>query len=78
MLLTMIHKIQTYFEKKAFGVCNWWGEKLQLKTSRIQLFFIYASFVTFGSPIIVYLIMAFVLEHKNYFKLQKRKTVWDI
>ena len=74
----MIPRISSFFEKQAFGVCEWWGEKLQLKISRIRLFFIYFSFLTFGSPIIIYLIMAFILEHKEYFKLSKRKTVWDI
>ena len=74
----MIRKIQTYFEKQAFGVCNWWGERLQLKTPKIRMFFIYLSFLTFGSPIFIYLIMAFILEHKEYFKFQKRKTVWDL
>lgn len=74
----MVSKILSYFEKQAFGVCSWWGEKLLLKTSRIRLFFIYLSFLTFGSPIIIYLVMAFILEHKEYFKLSKRKTVWDI
>jgi len=74
----MINRIQTYFEKNAFGVCSWWGEKLQLKSSRIRMSFIYLSFITFGSPLIIYLIMAFVLEHKEYIKLSKRKTVWDI
>ncbi|WP_223265846.1 PspC family transcriptional regulator [Vicingus serpentipes] len=74
----MIRKISSFFEKHAFGVCEWWGEKLQLKISRIRLFFIYTSFLTFGSPIIIYLIMAFILEHKEYLKLSKRKTIWDI
>ena len=74
----MIDKTQTYFEKQVFGVCSWWGEKLQLKTTRIRMSFIYLSFLTLGSPIFVYLIMAFILEHKEYFKFQKRKTVWDI
>jgi phage shock protein PspC (stress-responsive transcriptional regulator) len=74
----MVKKILHYFEKKAFGVCAWWGEKLQLKSSRIRMFFIYISFLTFGSPIFIYLVMAFILEHKNYFKLVKRKSVWDI
>tara|TARA_R110001592_G_scaffold58067_6_gene176307 strand:+ start:2446 stop:2670 length:225 start_codon:yes stop_codon:yes gene_type:complete len=74
----MISRISSFFEKQAFGVCEWWGEKLQLKISRIRLFFIYFSFLTFGSPIIIYLVMAFILEHKEYFKLSKRKSVWDI
>ncbi|MCO6500157.1 MAG: PspC domain-containing protein [Vicingus serpentipes] len=74
----MINKVQSFFEKQIFGVCAWWGEKLQLKSSRIRMFFIYLSFLTFGSPIFIYLIMAFILEHKEYFKLQKKKSVWDI
>ena len=74
----MINRIQDFFERYAFGVCAWWGQKLGLKTSKIRLSFIYLSFLTLGSPLIIYLIMAFVLEHKYYFKLKKRSTVWDI
>jgi len=74
----LINKVQTYFERQTFGVCTWWGEKLQLKSSRIRMSFIYFSFLTFGSPILVYLIMAFVIEHKEYFKFQKRRTIWNI
>ena len=75
----MIKRIQAYFEKKAFGVCAWWGNKLGIKSSRIRLYFIYLSFITLGSPLIIYLIMAFILEHKSFFKIRrKRKTVWDL
>ncbi len=77
----MIQRILDYFEKHAFGVCNWWGRKLGIQTHRIRLFFIYLSFITFGSPLILYLIMAFILEHKEFFKLRfsKRKpSVWDL
>ena len=74
----MIKKIKAYFEEKAFGVCAWWGEKLQLRTSKIRMFFIYISFLTLGSPLIIYLIMAFILEYKDYFKFKKRKSVWDL
>lgn len=75
----MIRRIQDFFEKYAFGVCEWWGQKLGLKTPRIRLFFIYLSFLTLGSPLIVYLIMAFILEHKYFFRTwRKRNTIWDI
>ena len=68
------------FEKELYGVCAWWGEKLRIKSSRIRLFFIYASFITFGSPLIVYLAMAFVLEHKEMIKkpFKRRSSVWDL
>ena len=73
----MINKIQSYFEKQAFGVCGWLGQKLGIKSSRIRIYFIYTSFITLGSPLILYLTMAFFLEHKDYFK-RRRKTIWDL
>lgn len=74
----MISRIQDFFERQAFGVCSWWGDKLGLKTSSIRLSFIYLSFLTLGSPLVIYLIMAFILENKYWFKLRRRKTIWDI
>jgi phage shock protein C len=75
----MIVKIITFFEKQAFGVCTWWGEKLGISSSKIRLFFIYLSFFTAGSPIIIYLAMAFILEHKDVLKLRKKRlSVWDL
>lgn len=74
----MINKIHDFFELQAFGVCDWWGEKLGLRIGQIRLSFIYLSFITLGSPLIIYLIMAFILKHKYYFKAQKRRTIWDI
>jgi len=73
----VIDKIQSYFEKQAFGVCGWWGDKLGIKSSRIRVYFIYLSFITFGSPLIMYLIMAFLLEHKDLFK-RRRATFWEL
>lgn len=76
----MIHKITDWFEQHAFGVCTWWGNKLGIRSTRIRMYFIYLSFFTAGSPVIIYFIMAFILEHKAYFMLNKtkRNSVWDI
>lgn len=74
----MINYIRQIFEKQVFGVCQWWGAKLSIKSSRIRMFFIYSSFIGLGSPLIMYLIMAFVLEHKDHFKGVRRKRVWDL
>jgi phage shock protein PspC (stress-responsive transcriptional regulator) len=74
----MVKSILDFFEKHAFGVFTWWGEKLGVNSQSIRLFFIYLSFLTFGSPLIVYLIMAFVLQNKHYFKPPSRKTIWEI
>jgi phage shock protein C len=80
-LCSMINRISQWFEHRAFGVCQWLGKRLGIKTTTVRMYFIYLSFFTFGSPIIVYFIMAFMLEHKDYFKpfyTRKRPSVWDI
>lgn len=73
----VIQPILNYFERQTFGVCSWLGDKLQMPGSRIRLFFIYASFITLGSPLIVYLHMAFILRLKEYIKASKSR-VWDL
>ena len=71
----IIQNIQHFFETYAFGVCTRLGEKLGMATSSIRLFFIYASFITFGSPVIVYLALAFILNIRKH--LRKRSPIWD-
>jgi phage shock protein PspC (stress-responsive transcriptional regulator) len=71
----LVQRIQTFFEKYAFGVCTALGDKMGIATSSIRLFFIYASFLTFGSPIIIYLSLAFILNMRSH--LRKRSTIWD-
>lgn len=75
----MIQRIRFWFEEQAFGVCTWLGEKLGIRTTTIRMYFIYLSFFTFGSPVIIYFILAFLLENKEYFKPNryKRPSVWD-
>lgn len=53
-------------EKSAFGVCQWLGEKMRIDPARIRLYFIYASFITFGSPLVLYLVTAFWLNIRKY------------
>ncbi len=73
----LTEKIKTYFERQAFGVCEWWGEKLKIRSANIRLFFIYTSFLTIGSPLIIYLVMAFLLNLRNMVK-SKRGSIWDL
>jgi phage shock protein C len=73
----MIKKIIAIFEKQAFGVCEKIGEKLGISSSKVRLYFIYASFITFGSPVIIYLFLLFLLEVRKLAS-RKRKTVWDL
>lgn len=68
-----MHRVENLFdsnrhflEKSVFGVCQVLGEWLKINPARIRLFFIYASFITFGSPLGLYLIIAFWLNIKKY------------
>ncbi|MCC6690697.1 MAG: PspC family transcriptional regulator [Bacteroidia bacterium] len=74
--------VQSWFEQQAFGVCTWWGNKLGIRSKDIRMYFIYLSFFTAGSPGIIYFAMAFILEHKDYFKFGRQRatriTFWDI
>ena len=76
----MIPTTKTWLEKQAFGVCEWWAQKLNIKTEQVRLSFIYLSFITAGVHLVFYLIMAFVLQHKERIKrpFAKRSTVWEL
>jgi phage shock protein PspC (stress-responsive transcriptional regulator) len=75
----MIQQILDFFERKAFGVCEWWGRKLGIEVHKVRLAFIYLSCITLGSHLLVYLVMAFILENKHYFKFRSRRsTIWDL
>lgn len=68
---------KSLIEKTAYGVCTKIGEKIGLSTRRIRLFFIYTSFLTLGSPVIIYMILAFWMNMHNYAR-EKRTAVWDL
>ena len=74
--MSIIDSVKAFFEKQAFGVCAWLGEKMSIPSSAIRKFFIYTSFIAIGSPLIVYMILAFLLRMKNYF-FRGRSSVWD-
>ncbi|HEX5111256.1 MAG TPA: PspC domain-containing protein [Saprospiraceae bacterium] len=57
-----------FLEKSAFGVCQRIGEILKINPAQIRLYFIYLSFLTFGSPLVIYLVAAFWLNIRKYIK----------
>jgi phage shock protein C len=73
----MIEAIKYFFEKKAFGVCTYLGEKIGIGSGRIRLYFIYTSFITLGSPVILYLVLAFWVNLRKYI-YKSRSSVWDL
>jgi phage shock protein C len=75
---TLIDEIKAWFEQQAFGVCEWWGEKINIPSAQIRMFFIYTTFLTVGSPIILYLTLAFWKKMRAFITEQKRGSVWDL
>jgi phage shock protein PspC (stress-responsive transcriptional regulator) len=69
-ILTMI-QLKDLVERHAFGVCSYLGEKMNIASSRVRLYFIYISFVTLGSPVIFYLFLAFWVNIRRYIKRHK-------
>lgn len=72
-----MNNIKHFFEKQAFGVCSWWGERLGINPSKICIYFIYASFATMGSMFFIYLVIAFILQVRNSTRF-KRTHIWDL
>ncbi|WP_295122155.1 PspC domain-containing protein [uncultured Chitinophaga sp.] len=70
-----MNRLKDFMEWQAFGVCTAIGARLGVATSRIRLFFIYTSFLTVGSPVIIYMILAFWVNMKNYITKGRRNPL---
>ncbi len=71
-------KIRESLELNAFGVCTAIGEKLGIASSKIRMWFIYISFLTLGSPLLIYMILAFWMNIKNYILAGKRNPLKNL
>ena len=70
-----MYRLKQLIEWRAFGVCTALGEKLGISTSRIRMWFIYITFLTLGSPLIIYMVMAFWLHMKRYMLSARRNPL---
>lgn len=59
-------------EWNAFGVCTAIGNRMGIATGKIRQYFMYASILTMGSPVIIYLILAFWRNARKYIWAAKR------
>ena len=77
-LSTLRHmkSIQHFWELQFFGVCTKLGEKIGVSPASIRMFFIYMSFLTYGSPILIYLVFAFTIKIRSH--LRRRSVVWEL
>lgn len=72
----MIQYWRLLVESRVFGVCSYLGEKMGVASRRIRLYFLYATFLTFGSPVVLYLAFAFWLNLRSYIR-HKVLVVFD-
>lgn len=55
-------------ERHAFGVCQYLGERMRIAPAEVRKYFIYTSFIGMGSPLIVYLFVAFWMNIRRYIR----------
>jgi phage shock protein PspC (stress-responsive transcriptional regulator) len=72
----MVNFFRNNIESFAFGVCSYLGDKMGIAASRVRMYFIYVSFLTFGSPAILYFIIAFWLNIKRYIQQRSNSVRW--
>lgn len=62
-------------EDGVFGVCSSIADKLGVSSGSVRTFFIYSSFIAVGSPVVIYLGLAYLMNMKRH--LRRRNSVWD-
>ncbi|HYC39132.1 MAG TPA: PspC family transcriptional regulator [Chitinophagaceae bacterium] len=70
-----MNRLRSFVEWNLFGVCTAIGERMGIATSRIRQYFMYTSLLTFGSPIIIYMILAFWRNVRKYI-MAARRNPW--
>ena len=68
-------RMKEFIEWQLFGVCTAIGDRLGIATSKIRTWFIYISFLTMGSPLIVYFVLAFWMNIKKYILYSRRNPL---
>jgi phage shock protein PspC (stress-responsive transcriptional regulator) len=70
-----MNKFKQFVEWHVFGVCTAIGDRIGIATTIIRKYFIYISFITMGSPLIIYLFIAFWMNIKKYIRNSRRNPV---
>lgn len=71
-----MNRLKNFIEWQAFGVLSAVGERMGIATARIRMWFMYISFLTLGSPIIIYMVLAFWMNMKRYILSARRNPFW--
>ncbi len=71
-----MNRLRYFIEWQLYGVCSALGERIGIPVVRIRTWFIYISFLTMGSPLIVYFVVAFWMNMKRYITALRRNPLW--
>ncbi len=63
-------------ERHAFGVCQYLGNKMHIAPTAVRKYFIYISFIGMGSPLIIYLMVAFWVNIRHYIR-RGSSAIWE-
>lgn len=63
--------LRRFLEYNGFEVCTRTGEKMGISVNVVRRYFIYLSFFTFGSPVLIYIIAAFWLQIKDHLRSRR-------
>lgn len=70
-----MNRMRFFIEWQVFGVCTAIGDRMGIATSRIRTWFIYISFLTMGSPLIIYFILAFWMNIRRSIRSARRNPL---
>jgi phage shock protein PspC (stress-responsive transcriptional regulator) len=70
-----MNRFRYFIEWQVFGVCSAIGQRMGIATSTIRKYFIYISFLTMGSPAVIYFFVAFWMNVKQYIFNARRNPV---
>jgi phage shock protein PspC (stress-responsive transcriptional regulator) len=70
-----MNRFKHFIEWHVFGVCAAIGERMGIATTTIRKYFIYISFITMGSPVVIYMFVAFWMNIKQYILSGRRNPL---
>lgn len=59
----MSRLVKSNYDKKLFGVCGGLAQRFGMDSTMIRLIFVFATIIGFGSPIILYLVLALIMPN---------------
>ena len=72
-----MHRFTDYIEAQSFGLCSALAQRWGFSKRSVRLSFVYASFFTFGSPVVLYFAGVFWMNIRRALR-EQRSTVWDL